>query len=135
MSKDLESLLRTHCAPLTLYGFFVIPIVGIQHAKGSESLKYGTWAKAAREPDNPYDANAIRVDTVNGLKIGYVPRQHAKTIKRVFDDLEGIQVECMILDTPDTYEVKSVFCFYGEEAKQESLRTQLQNTVYGLRQL
>lgn len=134
MSNGLEALLQTHCAPLSLYGFFVIPIVGIQHAEGSGSLKYATWVKATREPDNPYDANAIRVDTVDGIKIGYVPRQHATAIKCVFDDLDGLRVECMILDTPDAYEVKSVFCFYGEEAKQKSLLPQLQNTVYGLRQ-
>ena len=32
------------------------------------------------EPTNPYDKNAVRVD-VDGLTIGYVPREHAKEAK------------------------------------------------------
>jgi len=41
-------------------------------------------AMLVREPDNPYDANAVRVD-VNGVKVGYVPR--GKTSYRAYGGL------------------------------------------------
>ncbi len=41
----------------------------------AKSLKEGDAVKLVLEPDNPYDARAIRVDTAGGDKLGYVPRR------------------------------------------------------------
>ena len=37
-------------------------------------LKIGTCFELSREPDNPYDKDAVKL-TYNGEKIGYIPKQ------------------------------------------------------------
>lgn len=38
-----------------------------------------------REPDNPYDGNAVRVET-EGRKLGYVPKETAKDLAPEMDN-------------------------------------------------
>lgn len=38
-----------------------------------------------REPNNPYDENAIRIETLNGDKIGYVPKKDNPVFSRLMD--------------------------------------------------
>lgn len=38
-----------------------------------------------REPDNPYDPQAIRIETINEEKIGYVPQQDNLIFSRLMD--------------------------------------------------
>ncbi|CAB9507222.1 regulator of chromatin subfamily A member 3-like 1 [Seminavis robusta] len=50
-------------------------IVGIRYYKGTAHA--GEYVSLVREPDNPYDANAIRVDNMAGDKVGHLKRQQA----------------------------------------------------------
>lgn len=38
-----------------------------------------------REPENPNDKHAIRIETINREKIGYIPRQNNVIISRLMD--------------------------------------------------
>lgn len=38
-----------------------------------------------REPDNPHDPQAIRIETIKGEKIGYVPQQDNVIFSRLMD--------------------------------------------------
>src|SRR4051812_47864256 len=52
------------------------PLAGFAHDEASAvfaELRVGDGLALAREPGNPHDANAIRVDW-RGRKLGYVPR-------------------------------------------------------------
>lgn len=52
------------------------PLAGYQHHAASRvftELRVGDRLELVREPDNPHDANAIRVEW-RGHKLGYVPR-------------------------------------------------------------
>jgi hypothetical protein len=56
-----------------------VPIAGFYYYDGMdddvyESLSIGDELELRREPQNPYDENAIEVYTREGLKLGYVPR-------------------------------------------------------------
>lgn len=46
-----------------------------------------------REPDNPNDKHAIRIETINKEKIGYVPRQNNVVISRLMDAGKKIVAE------------------------------------------
>lgn len=46
-----------------------------------------------REPDNPNDKHAIRIETINREKIGYVPRQNNVVISRLMDAGKKIVAE------------------------------------------
>lgn len=53
------------------------PLAGYRYAAASEVwplLRVGDQLELSREPDNPHDANAVRVEW-RGHKLGYVPRR------------------------------------------------------------
>ena len=63
------------------------PLAGFRHYDGAEvlrDLKPGARLELVREPDNPYDANAVRVEW-RGVKLGYVPRRDNAAVARQMD--------------------------------------------------
>jgi hypothetical protein len=63
------------------------PLAGFRHYAGEEvlrELKPGDRLELVREPDNPYDANAVRVEW-RGVKLGYVPRRDNAAVARQMD--------------------------------------------------
>jgi hypothetical protein len=53
------------------------PLAAFRHYDAREAwpeLRVGEPLALAREPDNPYDSNAVRVEW-QGRKLGYVPRR------------------------------------------------------------
>jgi hypothetical protein len=59
-----------------------------------EQLAPGQPLELVREPDNPYDANAVRVDW-QGQKLGYVPRAENGAIAWAMDQGETIEARVM----------------------------------------
>ncbi len=63
------------------------PLAGFRHYDGAASwrdMKPGDRLQLVREPDNPYDANAVRVEW-RGIKLGYVPRRDNAAVARQMD--------------------------------------------------
>jgi hypothetical protein len=63
------------------------PLAGFQYHAGREAwpqLAVGDALSLVREPDNAYDANAVRVEW-RGRKLGYVPRRDNAHIARLID--------------------------------------------------
>jgi hypothetical protein len=53
------------------------PLAGFRYGEGAAlwpMLRHGDALQLVREPDNPFDANAVRVEW-RGHKLGYVPRR------------------------------------------------------------
>lgn len=72
------------------------PLAGFQYHAGKklwDEMKVGDVLVLVREPDNPYDARAIRVDW-HGHKLGYVPRRENADIARLMDN--GAKLEARI---------------------------------------
>jgi SWI/SNF-related matrix-associated actin-dependent regulator of chromatin subfamily A3 len=61
-------------------------IVGIRYYNGTAHA--GEYVSLEREPDNPYDANAIRVDNLEGEKVGHIKATEAKVLARWMDRSE-----------------------------------------------
>lgn len=55
-------------------------IVGVQYYRGFATL--GEHVAVKREPQNPYDSNAIRVLNVMGQQIGHIPRTVAAKLAK-----------------------------------------------------
>lgn len=66
-----------------LYGVFHTKIVGVRYYRGRANLNERVLIK--REPANPYDRNAIRIDNVVGVQIGHIPRKPAEKLARFLD--------------------------------------------------
>ena len=73
------------------------PLAGFQYHAGKTlwpQLKVGDALTLVREPDNRYDARAVRVDW-QGHKLGYVPRRENADVARLMDG--GQRLEARIV--------------------------------------
>ena len=68
-----------------LVGYHLESVVGIRHATGAKGVRPGDTLSLAREPNNLYDACAVRVDR-EGEKVGYVRGAFAKRLAVVMDN-------------------------------------------------
>ncbi|KAJ9257883.1 hypothetical protein DTO207G8_1660 [Paecilomyces variotii] len=75
-----------------LYDNLPTKIVGVRYYRGQATV--GEHVILKREPGNPYDRNAIRVDNVMGHQIGHIPRNTAAKLAKYMDSrdllIEGI---------------------------------------------
>ena len=72
------------------------PLAGFRHYEGAavwRGMKAGDRLQLVREPDNPYDANAVRVEW-RGVTLGYVPRRDNAAVARQID--RGTTLEARI---------------------------------------
>ena len=64
-------------------------VAGTGHIEGIEELEphmhEGDRLDFFREPDNPYDAQAIMIKNSDGIKIGYVPKADNVIFARLMD--------------------------------------------------
>jgi len=73
------------------------PVAGFQYHHGESlwsRLTPGVPLGLVREPNNPYDPRAVRIE-FDGVKIGYVPRAENATIAHLMDS--GRHVSASIL--------------------------------------
>lgn len=73
------------------------PLAGFQFYDGKalwNEMKAGDALTLVREADNPYDANAVRVEW-NGTKLGYIPRRENADVARQMD--RGAPVKARIV--------------------------------------
>jgi len=69
-----------------------LPVAGFQYHAGKRvwnDLKVGDELSLVREPDNPYDPRAVRVEW-RGEKLGYVPRAGNETVAKLLD--QGVRL-------------------------------------------
>jgi hypothetical protein len=96
----LSALLATPCARAAEAVIIVqrSPLAGFRHYDGGivlRDLKAGDRLELVREPQNPYDANAVRVEW-RGVKLGYVPRRDNAAVARQLD--HGVALEARLAD-------------------------------------
>jgi len=68
------------------------PLAGFQYHAGKTlwpQMRVGDGLTLIREPDNPHDAKAVRVEW-QGHKIGYVPRRENADVARFMDDGQAL---------------------------------------------
>jgi hypothetical protein len=75
------------------------PLAGFRYNDGRlvwNDLRTGDALALVREPDNPFDADAIRLEW-NGRKIGYVPRRENAALARELDAGKAIEARIIQL--------------------------------------
>lgn len=90
LSQEISVILDTAIQnPISV----TIPVAGVNY-KDRQSvireLRIGQGVLLRREPYNPYDINAIRVETESGLQVGYVPREVASVLSPFIDELQKL---------------------------------------------
>ncbi|KAI5260950.1 SNF2 family DNA-dependent ATPase domain-containing protein [Aureobasidium subglaciale] len=66
------------------YGFLDTKIVGVRFYTGFATV--GERIAIKREPSNPYDPNAIRIDNMMNVQIGHIGRNMAATLAKYIDN-------------------------------------------------
>jgi hypothetical protein len=72
------------------------PLAGLRYYEGAQlwrEMRPGERLDLAREPDNPYDPGAVRVEW-RGAKLGYLPRRENAAVARQMD--RGLALEARI---------------------------------------
>ncbi|KAI1136949.1 SNF2 family N-terminal domain-containing protein [Hypoxylon sp. FL0543] len=92
------------------YGTLDNKIVGVRYYNGV--VNPGERVILRREPANPYDRNAIRVDNVMGDQIGHIPAKVALKLAPYIDRNEII-LEGVLTGYKDTYDCPVRLYFYG----------------------
>ncbi len=75
----------------------IIKLAGVTYGPCQENIKnYACPAELGideydlvREPDNPVDPNAVRVE-INGIKFGYIPKEQVLEISSIMDNGHNI---------------------------------------------
>eukprot|EP00536_Pseudo-nitzschia_multiseries_P013974 jgi/Psemu1/327386/estExt_fgenesh1_pg.C_6390001 len=83
LSIDAESLDEEDLVLQYRLSSCAASIVGIRYYDGTAHR--GEYVNIVREPHNPYDGNAIRVDNMQGEKVGHIKRQLAAILAPLMD--------------------------------------------------
>ena len=110
-----------------LLGHLVTSCVGIHHYSGN-GLRYNREPlRLKREPNNPYDRNAIAVHELTHMqKVGHVPRVDAIALARVADGLNTLMVGEVERGAGQTYKFPMRISFFGPEGTEPAISRILQ---------
>ena len=78
-------------------------VVGMHH-HGGRSLEIGGIFQAVHEPNNPYDSNAVAIQTKEGI-VAYLARNHARVVVDVFK--YGVALGSVMVRVSSGAEVKN----------------------------
>ncbi|KAI1094882.1 SNF2 family N-terminal domain-containing protein [Rostrohypoxylon terebratum] len=101
------------------YGGMDTKIVGVRFYQGMVNQNEKVILR--REPSNPYDSNAIRVDNVMRSQIGHIPRNIASKIAPYMDNGD-IVLDAIITGPKSAYVVPVLLLFYGTSDPEARLR-------------
>lgn len=107
---------------LHLYGDLPTKIVGVQYYRGYSNP--GERILMRREPGNPYDSNAIRVDNVAAQQIGHIPRRVAEKLAKYMDE-RSLRLEGELAGHIGQFDVPLTVHMYGPHpSSNEGIRLQ-----------
>ena len=109
-----------------LYGILNTKIVGCRFYDGRATV--GEYVKVRREPSNPYDANAIRIDNVQRDQIGHIGRNVAAKLAPLMDS-GSLLVEGALTGPKSFYECPIGLKLFGtsDPVAGAALRQQMQD--------
>ena len=109
-----------------LYGILKTKIVGCRFYGGKATV--GEYVKVRREPSNPYDPNAIRIDNVQRDQIGHIGRNVAAKLAPLMDS-GSLLVEGALTGHKDYYECPIGLKLFGttDPVAGPALRQQMQD--------
>lgn len=85
-------------------------IVGVRFYRGFAT--FGEHVETLREPGNPYDRNAIRVDNVVGEQIGHIPKTMAKKLASYIDN-GSLAIEAVLAGSIGEFDCPIIINVFG----------------------
>ncbi|CAK8680468.1 unnamed protein product [Clavelina lepadiformis] len=112
------------------FGFLNGVIVGIRYYSGMVSNR--EMVGLQREPNNPYDCNAVRVNNIRGEQVGHIKRELARALAAVVD--RGLaRVEGLVpRGSENKFSIPVVLSFWGDLSKRDLTVKELKKYGYSL---
>ena len=116
--------LPAHSANLSFSDVLDTKIVGVQYYSGYASA--GEYVLVRREPSNPYDSNALRVENVQRDQIGHIPRTMAAKLAKHMDS-GALLVEGSLAGRVGSYDCPVTLKLFGssDPVERANLRGQM----------
>ncbi|KAL1918032.1 uncharacterized protein VTP21DRAFT_3298 [Calcarisporiella thermophila] len=108
--EHLSELEQEEEAEYVEFGHLLTRIVGIRYYTGI--INVGEMTVFKREPHNPYDENAIRVDNMSQLQVGHIPRDKAAILAPLLD-AKRLVMEGIVSGRARTYDIPLLLTFYA----------------------
>ncbi|XP_078524110.1 helicase-like transcription factor isoform X2 [Lissotriton helveticus] len=119
--EDVESAI--------LYGTIRGNVVGLRYYTGV--VNNNEMVALQREPTNPYDRNAVKVNNVNGEQVGHIKKELAAALAHIMDNklakIEGV----VPYGATNAFTMPVQLSFWGKEENMETVLSHLK--IYGFK--
>ncbi|KAA8581979.1 hypothetical protein FQN60_008719 [Etheostoma spectabile] len=113
-----------------LFGHLKGTVVGLRYYTGV--VNQGEMVGLVRQPENPYDRNAVMVANIYGNQVGHIKRELAAAMAHVMDKnlakVEGVVPS----GTKNQFTMPVMLSFWGKEENKNALKNAFDNLFDGL---
>ncbi|KFV76295.1 Helicase-like transcription factor, partial [Struthio camelus australis] len=106
-----------------LYGTLRGTIVGLRYYKGV--VNNNEMVALQREPNNPYDKNAVKVNNVNGDQVGHIKKELAAALAGIMDNKLAVVEGVVPYGAKNVFTMPVQMSFWGREENKEAVLDQL----------
>ncbi|NXJ63333.1 HLTF factor, partial [Rostratula benghalensis] len=113
-----------------LYGTLRGSVVGLRYYKGI--VNNNEMVALQREPNNPYDKNAVKVNNVNGDQVGHIKKELAAALAGIMDNKLALIEGVVPYGAKNTFTMPVQMSFWGREENKEAVLDQLKKHGFKL---
>ncbi|KAM6912137.1 helicase-like transcription factor [Xenentodon cancila] len=113
-----------------LFGHLRGTVVGLRYYTGV--VNFGEMVGLVRQPQNPYDRNAVMVANIYGNQVGHIKKELAAAMAHVMDNslarVEGV----VYSGTKNTFTMPVMLSFWGKDENRDAVTTYMASRGYKL---
>ncbi|NXE12457.1 HLTF factor, partial [Lophotis ruficrista] len=113
-----------------LYGTLRGSIVGLRYYTGI--VNNNEMVALQREPNNPYDKNAVKVNNVNGDQVGHIKKELAAALAAIIDNKLALVEGVVPFGAKNAFTMPVQMSFWGREENKEAVLDQLKRHGFKL---
>uniref|UniRef100_A0A8C0EIB4 Helicase like transcription factor n=1 Tax=Bubo bubo TaxID=30461 RepID=A0A8C0EIB4_BUBBB len=113
-----------------LYGTLRGSVVGLRYYTGI--VNNNEMVALQREPNNPYDKNAVRVNNVNGDQVGHIKKELAAALAGIMDSKLAVVEGVVPYGAKNVFTMPVQMSFWGREENREAVVDQLKKHGFKL---
>ncbi|XP_074009956.1 helicase-like transcription factor [Numenius arquata] len=113
-----------------LYGTLRGSVVGLRYYTGI--VNNNEMVALQREPSNPYDKNAVKVNNVNGDQVGHIKKELAAALAGIMDNKLALIEGVVPYGAKNAFTMPVQMSFWGREENKEAVLDQLKKHGFKL---
>ncbi|NXX08044.1 HLTF factor, partial [Larus smithsonianus] len=113
-----------------LYGTLRGSVVGLRYYTGI--VNNNEMVALQREPNNPYDKNAVKVNNVNGDQVGHIKKELAAALAGIMDNKLALIEGVVPYGAKNTFTMPVQMSFWGRDENKEAVLDHLKRHGFKL---